>query len=62
MQNANPQLFEFDGVLGCARTVLAKEGAMAFFAGVGARCAWLTPRYVIAVSAYESLSQALTER
>ena len=59
VQMANPDLFEFDGALGCARAVLQKEGVSAFFDGVVARCCWLTPRYVIAVSSYEYISAAL---
>ena len=40
--------------------VMRREGPLAFFDGVGARCLWLTPRYVIAVSAYEYASRLCT--
>jgi hypothetical protein len=40
-----------------AREVLRKEGVLAFFDGVLARCMWLTPRYVIAVSSYEYMTK-----
>ena len=53
VQMANPALFQFDGAVGCAKEVLRTEGVLAFFDGVLARCMWLTPRYVIAVSSYE---------
>ena len=38
--------------------MLRKEGAMALFDGVLARCCWLVPRYVLAVSSYEYISEA----
>ena len=59
VQMANPELFAFNGSWGCAKTVLKDEGFIAFFDGVGARIAWLTPRYVIAVSMYETVSRSL---
>ena len=53
---ANPELFQFNGSIDCAIRVYRQEGVAAFFAGVGARCAWLTPRYTIAITTYEVLS------
>ena len=57
---ANPLLFPFDNSWQCAKLVLKNEGILAFFDGVVARCCWLTPRYVIAVSLFDSIKYALS--
>ena len=59
VQASNPELFKFVGAVDCARQVLRREGGAAFFAGVGARCAWLTPRYAISITLYEKLSRSI---
>lgn len=57
VQRANPQLFAFNNSLQCAIRVYKTEGIIAFFDGVIARICWLTPRYVIAVSLFDTLKQ-----
>jgi len=60
VQMANPTLFPFDNSWQCAKLVMKNEGVLAFFDGLVARCCWLTPRYVIAVSLFDTIKHALS--
>ena len=59
VQKANPELFAFNNSFQCALRVFKTEGVLAFFDGVIARCCWLTPRYVIAVSLFDGLKDRM---
>ena len=59
---SNPELFNYQGGhelirgLDAARQMLAKEGPLAFFAGISGRVGWLAPRCALAVTAFESIA------
>jgi hypothetical protein len=59
---SNPELFNYQGShelirgLDAARQMLAKEGPLAFLAGISGRVGWLAPRCALAVTAFESIA------
>ena len=62
IQASNPQLFNYTSAIDCARQLLAKEGAGAFFDGLSGRVAWLLPRCALAMTGFEFVSRELSRR
>ena len=61
IQASNPKLFNYTSAIDCAKQLMEKEGAMAFFDGLSGRVAWLLPRCAFAMTGFEYVYAKLNE-
>ena len=60
IQASNPALFNYTSAIDCARQLLQKEGAGAFFDGLSGRVGWLLPRCALAMTGFEYVNRHLS--
>ena len=60
VQRSNMDVFDYKGPVDAFFKIVKKEGAVALFDGVGARCFWLVPRLTVAISSFEWIKAAFS--
>lgn len=60
VQGANPELFNFNGPIDCARHLIRNEGVAAFFSGASGRMMYMVPNMALFIPIYEGLKRICT--